>query len=119
VVVTTFLPAARIAPTHKTLLSGLAALDWIGSFFLLGSVTTLILGFSFHTSFIKPWSSPLVWGNLLASVVALVTFVYVERRVENPVVPLSLLKSRHRTAIMASGFFLSIYNQAFVSTQAV
>jgi hypothetical protein len=35
--------------------------------------------------------------------------------VERPVVPLGLLKSRHRGAIMASGFFLSVGNQAFVS----
>lgn len=33
----------------------------------------------------------------------------------NPIVDLKNLKSRHRSAIMASGFFLSAANQAFVS----
>lgn len=39
----------------------------------------------------------------------------VERKVEDPLVPLGLLKSKHRLAILSSGFFLSVGNQAFVS----
>ena len=115
VIVAAFLPQAPIGPTHPSLRAGLAALDWTGTVLLVGGVTTLILGFSFHTSFILPWSSPVVWGNLLASVVALGAFYVVEKRVKNPLVPLSLLKSKHRLAIFGSGFFLSIGNQAFVS----
>ena len=113
--VTTFLPEPPIPPTHKTLSSGLASLDWLGSGLLLGSVTALLLGLSFHTSFLKPWSSPDVWGELLASIVGLGMFFMVETRAKNPIVPMSLLKSRHRMAIMSSGLFLSIGNQAFVS----
>jgi len=119
VVVTTFLPPAPIAPTHSSLLAGLASLDWTGSFLLLTGVTTLILGFSFHTSFLLPWSHPVVWGCLLSSVVFLAGFVKVESMVENPLVPLSLLRSKHRLAILASGFFLSVGNQAFVSINSI
>jgi len=114
VIVTTFLPPAPIAPTHSSLLAGLASLDWGGSALLLTGVTTLILGFSFHTSFLLPWSHPVVWGCLASSVILLGSFVKVESKVENPLVPLSLLRSKHRLAILASGFFLSVGNQAFV-----
>ncbi|ORY30040.1 multidrug resistance protein fnx1 [Naematelia encephala] len=113
-IVTIFLPSPPIPPTHTTLLSGLGSLDWLGSVLLLGSVTSLILGVSFHTSFLEPWSAPIVWGLLVASVLSLALFVYVETKVRRPIVPMSLLKSRHRSAVMASGFFLSVGNQAFM-----
>jgi len=115
VIVTFFLPPAPIAPTHTSLAAGLWSLDWIGSFLLLTGVSTLILGFSFHTSFLLPWAHPMVYGSLATSVLALASFIGVEKRVENPLVPLGLLRSRHRLAILASGFFLSVGNQAFVS----
>lgn len=113
--VTTLLPPSIIPPSHTSLLKGLYSIDWPGSILLLGSITTLILGFSFHTSYLEPWSAPIVWGLLLASGISLTAFVWVETKVKRPLVPMSLLKSRHRVAIMLSGFFLSVGNQAFVS----
>lgn len=113
-IVTLFVPDPPIAPTHASAWAGLASLDWGGSFLLLGSVATLILGLSFHTSYLRPWSDPLVWGLLLSSVVALVAFTYVEARVKRPIVPLSMFKSRQLVAIWASGTLLSITSQAFL-----
>ncbi|WVQ81247.1 hypothetical protein IAT38_003369 [Cryptococcus sp. DSM 104549] len=114
VIVSIFLPTPPIPPTHQSLLSGLASLDWLGSLLLIGSVTTLILGFSFHTSYLEPWSAPIVWGMLVTSVLAAVLFFVVELRVERPVVPLRLFTSEHLAAVMISGFFLSVANQAFM-----
>ena len=114
-IVTFFVPAAPIAPTHTSLRSGLASLDWIGTILLIGSVTTLLLGFSFHTSYLEPWSAPIVWGMLLASAILFASFGWVETKVRSPLVPMRILNSKHRLAIMASGLFLSIGNQAFVS----
>ncbi|WVF71816.1 hypothetical protein IAT40_006624 [Kwoniella sp. CBS 6097] len=114
IIVSLFLPIAPIPPTHKTLLSGLASLDWLGSFFLITSTTSLILGLSFHTSYLEPWSSPIVWGLILCSILTAVAFFYTETKVERPVVPLKLFKSNHIAAIMVAGFFLSIGNQAFM-----
>lgn len=115
IIVTLFLPPAPIAPTHTSLAAGLRSLDWIGSFLLLAGVSTLILGFSFHTSFLLPWAHPMVYGSLATSVLSLSSFIGVEKRVKNPLVPLNLLRSKHRLAILSSGFFLSVGNQAFVS----
>ncbi|WWD20929.1 hypothetical protein CI109_105407 [Kwoniella shandongensis] len=114
VIVAIFLPVPPIPPTHKSLLKGLASLDWIGTFFLIGSITTLILGFSFHTSYLEPWSAPIVWGMLLASVVLGVAFFMTEARVARPVVPLELFRSSHLAATLGAGFLLSISNQAFL-----
>ena len=113
--VTLLLPPAPIAPTHKTIWSGLASLDWAGSVLLIGSVTTLILGLSFHTSFLLPWADGRVWGNLLAAALAFAALLKVENKVERPVIPLGLFKSRHVAGCIASGLFLSIVAQAFVS----
>lgn len=119
IMVSILLPPAPIAPTHTSVKKGLASLDWIGSILLIGSVTTLILGFSFHTSFLLPWSDSLVWGNLLASILALATLLWVESKVERPVIPLELFKDSHVAACMSSGFFLSVVAQAFVSALPV
>lgn len=115
VIVSVFLPTPHIPPTHRSLLSGLASLDWLGTALLIGSVTTLIFGFSFHTSYLEPWSSSTVWGMLLASVLSAAAFVLVEMKVKRPLVPLRVFKSKHISAVMLSGFFLSVSNQAFVS----
>ena len=117
--VTLLLPPAPIAPTHKTIWSGLASLDWLGSFLLIGSVTTLILGFSFHTSFLLPWRDARVWGNLVGAGAAFGMLLVVESRVDRPVIPLGLFRNSHVAACMASGFFLSVVSQAFVSAQSV
>jgi MFS family permease len=113
--VSLLLPPSAIPPTHKTIWSGLASLDWLGSGLLIGSVTTLILGFSFHTSFLLPWRDGRVWGNLVAAAVAFTALLFVESRVDRPVVPLGLFSNSHVAACMASGFFLSVVSQAFVS----
>ncbi|WVR08996.1 hypothetical protein IAU60_006056 [Kwoniella sp. DSM 27419] len=113
-IVSAFLPIPAIPPTHKSLLLGLASLDWLGTALLIGSVTTLLLGFSFHTSYLEPWTAPIVWGMLLASVLSGAAFVWVESRVKRPVVPLTLLRSKHIAAVMMAGFFLSIANQSLM-----
>jgi hypothetical protein len=113
--VTLLLPPAPIPPTHQTVWTGLASLDWMGTLLLVGAVSTLILGFSFHTSYLEPWSAPIVWGNLLAAVLATALLVFVEQRVERPVIPLSMFRERHTAAVLMSGFFMSVVAQAFVS----
>jgi MFS family permease len=114
-IVTLFVPEAPIPPTHRTLLSGLRSLDWLGTLLLIGCTTTLILGLSFHTSYLQPWSAPVVWGNLTAAILACGALIWVEGKVKRPLIPLELFADRHTASIMASGFFLSVVAQAFVS----
>ncbi|EIW66403.1 hypothetical protein TREMEDRAFT_45829 [Tremella mesenterica DSM 1558] len=113
-VVASVAPEAPLPPTHQTVFSGLKSIDWLGTFTLLGSVSSLLLGFSFHTSFLDPWSSPRVWGTLLFSIVLGCLFVWVEHQVERPVIPIEVLKTGHVKAVMLGGFFLSISYQAYL-----
>jgi EmrB/QacA subfamily drug resistance transporter len=65
--------------------------DWLGA-----SVATVGLAgivFGFVESATLGWSHALVLGSLIVGFGALILFVYVERRVASPMVPLSLFKS--------------------------
>src|SRR6202035_2081963 len=66
--------------------------DWLGA-----AAATIGLGgivFGFVESANLGWRHPLVFGSLLIGFGALIAFVFVEKRVALPMVPLSLFKSR-------------------------
>ena len=54
------------------------------------------LTYGFHEAAIKGWSDSLTIGFLLASVVLLVVFVLIEKRVKNPLMPLRVVTDRNR-----------------------
>jgi EmrB/QacA subfamily drug resistance transporter len=67
-------------------------IDWTGAL-----IATLGLGgvtYGFIESASLGWSRPSVFGSLIAGVVALAVFVFIEARVASPMVPLTLFKSR-------------------------
>src|SRR6202040_1809729 len=77
-------PESRSTPPQKT--------DWWGA-----SVATVGLAgivFGFVESANLGWRHPLVLGSLIGGFAALILFVFVEKRVASPMVPLSLFKSR-------------------------
>src|ERR1700730_6677442 len=81
------LPESRSSAPQKT--------DWLGA-----AVATVGLGgivFGFVESANLGWRHPLVFGSLLIGFGALIAFVFVEKRVASPMVPLSLFKSRSFT----------------------
>lgn len=114
VIVAAFLPEPPIAPTHTSLLRGLRSLDWAGTVLLLVSTASLILGLSFHTSYLRPWSHPSVCGLIGASGLSLGLFVLNEGRATSPIVPMSLFATRQLCAIWASGLLLMVSAQAFL-----
>lgn len=71
---------------------GRGRFDPIGAALLAVGLASLTLGLSFGTEI--GWSSPLLIGLLALAVVALVAFVFVEMRVPDPIVDLSLLRNR-------------------------
>src|SRR6202040_767035 len=80
-------PESRSTPPQKT--------DWWGA-----SVATVGLAgivFGFVESANLGWRHPLVLGSLIGGFAALILFVFVEKRVASPMVPLSLFKSRSFT----------------------
>jgi hypothetical protein len=78
----------------------LARVDWLGSFTIVGTVGSLLLGFSLKTGEELPWAHPWVWGLLVASVVFGLCFIIVETKIaKEPVLPMRLLFRRTPLAV--------------------
>ncbi|KAI9001206.1 vacuolar amino acid permease [Trametes punicea] len=87
----------------------LRRIDVLGSFTLVGAVGCLLLGLSLKSTEELPWSHPLIWGLLLASVVFTVAFVRVETSFSPyPVMPMRLMKQRTPLFVSLSNFFGSV-----------
>jgi EmrB/QacA subfamily drug resistance transporter len=114
------LPAGRTG--HRT------RVDVPGALTVTLGVGVLVFGVSEATS--KGWGSALVVGSLVASAVLLGSFMMIERRVAQPLVPLAIYRVHNlRIAnlvmallgilITATLFFLSLYLQQVLSYSAL
>src|ERR1700719_1882813 len=70
----------------------LKTVDWTGALIATVGLAGLTYGFIESSNF--GWSNPFVWGSLSAGCVFLAAFLYVESRVESPIVPLKVFRSR-------------------------
>ncbi len=68
-------------------------IDWTGAFIVTLGLGGLAYGFIESTSL--GWSNPYIWGALIAGIALLIAFFFVESRVELPMVPLGLFRSRN------------------------
>ena len=68
------------------------SIDWLGTALVATILAPLILGVSKGADW--GWTSPATWICFLVSVVAVITFVMVERRSPAPLVDLALLRNR-------------------------
>ena len=76
-----------------------AAVDWLGAFYIVASVSCLLLVLSLAgTEF--AWNSPWTYGLLAGSLVALVLAIRQERRAAEPIMPPHLF--RNRTFVLTS-----------------
>lgn len=74
-------------------------IDYFGALFLAISLSSLIL-FTTQGGAILPWSSGLLWCELVFAVVAAIGFVYEESIAAEPIIPLQLF--RQRTFLLCS-----------------
>ncbi|WP_280266316.1 MFS transporter [Nocardia wallacei] len=79
------------------------ALDVPGS--ILGTAACVAVVFGATEGPAMGWSDPVIIGSLIAGLLLLVGFVYVERTAENPVLPLSLFRDRDRSATFLAVLF--------------
>ncbi|EMD40562.1 hypothetical protein CERSUDRAFT_111161 [Gelatoporia subvermispora B] len=94
---------------NQSVRAKLRRIDFLGSFTLVGTVGCLLLGLSLKSTEELPWSNPIIWGLLLASVVWCAFFIYVETYVSPyPVMPMRLIKQRTPLAVSLSNFFGSV-----------
>jgi EmrB/QacA subfamily drug resistance transporter len=77
-------------------------IDFFGAFTLAASVVPLLVALSITRD--HSWTSPEVMGLLAVAVVMLVAFIFVESRVEHPIVPLHLFRNSTFTVSMVVGF---------------
>ncbi|KAL0949623.1 hypothetical protein HGRIS_009668 [Hohenbuehelia grisea] len=94
---------------QESTLEKLRRIDYLGSATLVGTVGCLLLGFSLKSTEELPWSHPLVYGLLSASVVWGACFIYVERYwAPHPVMPLRLVMQRTPLAVSVSNLLTSM-----------
>jgi EmrB/QacA subfamily drug resistance transporter len=97
-----------------------ARIDWLGTVLSSGGLFALVYGFSSAET--SSWSSTATIVSLAASVVLLIGFLAVERRVANPLLPLHIVSDRARggayatiaiagSAVFAVFLFLTYYLQ--------
>jgi EmrB/QacA subfamily drug resistance transporter len=71
------------------------AVDWLGS--TVVSVGLVGVTFALIEAPVRGWRSPLIVGAAVIGVAALASFIFVERRAKNPIVPLTLFRSARFT----------------------
>ncbi len=83
-------------------------IDILGVLLLSAATTCLIFFTDFGGKKDEGWDSPLTWAFGAGLVLAATAFVLVERRAEDPIIPLSLFKNRIFVNSTAIGFTLGL-----------
>ena len=92
--------------TPKTpFLKGMAALDWLGSITIVGSVVMFLLGLEFG-GVTKPWTSTTVLCLIIFGLFTGILFFLIEWRIARyPIMPLGLFRSLPNTIALLATFF--------------
>ncbi|KAF5388036.1 hypothetical protein D9615_000232 [Tricholomella constricta] len=97
------------AVRQQSLADKLRRIDVLGSVTLAMTVGCLLLGFSLKSSEELPWSHPLIYCLLVASVILGIAFVLVEKYwAPYPVMPLRLMTQRTPLAVSISNLLTSM-----------
>lgn len=96
--VTIFLAATALRETLKERMK----LDATGAILATVCGIATVVGFSIGPE--QGWESPLTIGSAVVALGALVGFVVVERKAENPILPFNLFADRNRLAVFAAMF---------------
>ncbi|MEK8127780.1 MDR family MFS transporter [Paenibacillus filicis] len=87
--------------------TGPVKFDLAGMFTMIVGVVSLLLALTFGgTEF--PWASLQIIGLFVLAVVSLVSFVRIESRTPEPILPVQLFKNRTFTVVNGIGFFMSV-----------
>ena len=79
-------------------------IDWIGALMVVGGLGGLTYGLVESGN--SGWAPPSVWGSILAGCILLIAFRFVEPRLESPMVPFELFRSRDFSGANLLTFFL-------------
>lgn len=82
-------------------------LDFIGMF-LLGIASTAVVLLTIWGGRTYEWSSPVILSLITGGLIAAISFVFAERRAEEPIMPLHLFKERNFNLTTTSGLIIGI-----------
>ena len=82
-------------------------IDYLGAALLAGGLSSIVL-FTSLGGTTWPWNSTRIIALIVLAVVALTAFVFVESRVPEPILPLSLFKNRTFAVTSAVGFIVGL-----------
>jgi MFS family permease len=80
-------------------------MDYLGAALLAGALAAIVL-FTSLGGTTWPWGSPQIIALIAASIVLVPAFVFVERRAEEPILPMSLFRNHTFAATSAIGFIV-------------
>ncbi|MGG3800515.1 MDR family MFS transporter [Metabacillus fastidiosus] len=83
------------------------SVDFLGSIFLTLTIVPALLGFSWAGSKYD-WGSEQILGLFTGAIIALIIFIFVERRAKSPILPLYLFKNSIFTISNTVGFAIGV-----------
>ncbi|MGG3927278.1 MDR family MFS transporter [Metabacillus fastidiosus] len=83
------------------------SVDFLGSIFLTLTIVPALLGFSWVGSKYD-WGSEQILGLFAGAIIALIIFIFVERRAKSPILPLYLFKNSIFTISNTVGFAIGV-----------
>lgn len=83
-------------------------IDYLGSLTLISTIGALLLSLSFKSNLQYEWSDARVYGSLIAFLIGIVSFIYVEILASEPVLPIRLLKLKTPLCSVGISFFTSM-----------
>jgi EmrB/QacA subfamily drug resistance transporter len=88
------------------------SIDWLGNITFAAGLTLLLTGITYGINpsgtSLMSWTTPLVLGMLIGGVAFLIAFIFVERRVKEPMFRLNLFRIRAFAAGNVAGFLAAI-----------
>lgn len=104
-------------------------IDWAGTVTLVSSILSLMFAIELGGNGSYAWTSPLILGLFLLSLVLFISFLWIETKVQDPIVPLYLFKKRLFTSsmfisllygmlLMAGGIFIPLFVQGVIGGTA-
>lgn len=82
-------------------------IDFLGAVLLVSTIVPMLLAFSWAGTDVA-WTSPLIIGLFVFTVIAFLLFIFVERKVISPILPLDLFKNSVFTISNLVGFMMGV-----------
>lgn len=87
---------------------GKVSVDWLGSIFMAIATTAFVLAVTWGGNEYE-WTSPMIIGLIITTLVAAIVFVFVEKRAVDPLVPMGLFSNRNFVLTAVAGIGVGLF----------